>query len=171
MSTAFNDGRNAALDAIKKIHRGGPQRPDSLTKRAPVTSSRAERLGKEFDQAAFRLAKLLDQAGMKPLPGLELRPHSGVGAEATDQIRRIHAGGARRTISLPPQDVGIIGGSIADTGAANNRRDEIVSSAVPTRIGPLHAAPTLVDRLPPTQDDATLAAIKALHRAGPKSGP
>jgi hypothetical protein len=98
-------------------------------------------------------------------------PWTGVAVDSVDAIKKIHAGGARKSVSLPPQSGnGAQTRATACTGAENNWRDETAPANNSTQLGPRHAASISNGRAPATQDDPTVQALKAIFKAGPQRG-
>jgi hypothetical protein len=168
----FGDGREATDAALKKLHRRGPTRPDSLAKRIPTSGhSDAARAARRL---AGQVVEGLVRAGLTPVGALKAMAgsgYSGVDGDSIDAIRKIHGRGARKGLVLPPQDDDANGGgAIADTGATNDSRDQATPRTATTRLGPRHTASISDGRAPATQDDPTVKALKAIFAAGPKRG-
>ena len=161
---------SAALNAIRKIHRQGPSRPEPLLK-GGASLSRNDVLAAKARRLAGQIVAGLEKANIKPVAGLRAMAagNAGVSEESVDAIKKIHAGGARKI--LPPQSQNATwDNTTADDGAKGAWNDETAPRDKPTQLGPSHAASMRAGRPPPqdTDSDPTVAALKAIFKAGPK---
>src|SRR5438105_466857 len=93
---------------------------------------------------------------------------AGIRGDSTEVFKAIHTRGPGRMAkgaSLPPEDDDTAnGGEIADTGASNNWRDQPAPTPRAALVTDPHTASIRVGRPPPTEEDATVKAIKAAQR-------
>jgi hypothetical protein len=157
---AFENGKvafaqNGDVSVFKSIHRQGarPLPADFLHKYEPSAA-----LKKDAPIAAIRKAQAHPH-GLHP---------SGQRMVNTDALKKMLARARRLRKGLPPQNAnGENGGALADDGATTATQQQETPSARTTQLGPRHAASITDGRLPATQEDETVQALKRIFAAGP----
>ena len=170
-----SDPHKKALNAIRKIHRYGPSRPEPLIKAAAAPRG-SDALAAKAKRLAGELVAGLTKAGIKVAPGLKMMAgtrNTGVSDESVAAIKSIHVRGLRKGAIFPPQSGNADwDNTTANDGANASWQDETAPADKSSQLGPSHAASISSGRVPPEDSDIdpTIKTLKAIFAAGPKRG-
>jgi hypothetical protein len=165
----------AALEIQKALRRPAGQLCKTAPARKTTRTDRRDQLRRQAARVVEEMAKAGIKSASPLLESLSGGAFNGVGADATAAIRKTHDAGpqiedgdtmSKLKTSLPAQSRnGTNSNEMADTGSGAFARQPVPSQK-PTMFGPTHAA-SISDGKPPPED-ATLGALKAIFKAGPK---
>jgi len=168
-----DQGRAAAALEIKKAMRRGPSgrmlQKHVSQERTRLGKGRWRRLAEKIAAVVKgdelrKSARDVGSAGLCSLKAIRITHDAGPRLETPDQEYL-------RKLSAPPQSWnGRNDNAVADDGATLGTQRQSAPDAKPTRLGPSHAA-SMSDGRPQPEDkdvDPTVAALKAIFKAGPK---